>query len=366
MKHISVLIKPASSLCNLRCKYCFYANVSDLRQVRSYGIIQPETSRRIVENIFSVLEDGDLLTLAFQGGEPSVAGLPCLEQFVSCVSSQPKKVQVEYAFQTNGTLLDDSWCEFLKKHNFLVGLSLDGPARFHNANRVDANGQGTFREVMETKRRLDRYGIEYNVLCVLTNELARHPGQIWKFLLDNRIRYVQFIPCLDELEPTGSPYALTPRRFHSFCSALYRLWHDTLMEGTYISVKLFDDIANLFLYRRVTACGITGQCSMQYVTEADGSVYPCDFYVLDQYKLGDLTRDPLPALWERYRSSGFQCSRGRLPDGCTGCRYQNACGGGCKRMERSMYIDGDFCGYRALLDDILDPLCRDARMLARS
>lgn len=365
MKHISILIKPASSLCNLRCKYCFYANVSDLREVHSFGVIQPEVTERIIENIFSSLEDGDRLTLAFQGGEPSLAGLPCLKHFVDCVSRQLKKVQVEYSFQTNGILLDDEWCVFLKKHNFLVGLSLDGPARFHNENRVDATGQGSFRLVMDTKRRLERHGVEYNILCVLTNELARHPQQVWKFLLENHIKYVQFIPCLDEFEQTGTPYTLSPRRFHSFYISLYRLWHEALIKGIYISVKLFDDIANLFLFRQATACGLTGHCNMQYIIEADGSVYPCDFYVLDEFKLGNLRTDSMSILYENYKQSGFESMRQSLPPICSRCKYKHFCNGGCKRMEHSMYIDNDFCGYQALLEDILVPLCQDAQGLVR-
>lgn len=336
-----------------------------MREMPSCGVIRPETVGRIIDNIFSDLEDGDRLTLAFQGGEPTVAGLECLQHFVDCVSAQTKQVQVDYAFQTNGILLDDAWCAFLKKNRVLVGLSLDGPAEFHDANRVDRDGHGTFHCVMEAKRRLERYGVEYNVLCVLTDEIALHPQQIWKFLLNHQIRYVQFIPCLDRLEQGGNPQTLTPRRFHSFYTELYRLWHETLVKGTYISVKQFDDILNLFLYGHRTACGISGYCSMQFVTEADGSVYPCDFYVLDEYKLGNLQTDSLSALFEKYHQSGFASAHRELAAVCSECRYLKFCRGGCKRMERNMYIDGGFCGYRALLDDILMPLCRDGERLTK-
>lgn len=365
MKNYSVLIKPASSLCNLRCKYCFYADVSDKREIPSCGVIRPETTRRIIDNIFSGLEDGDHLTLAFQGGEPTVAGLECLEHFVDCVSAQTKWIQVDYVFQTNGILLDDAWCAFLKRNNVLVGLSLDGPDRFHNANRVTPGGRGTFHTVIETKRRLEQHGVDYNVLCVLTNETARYPRQIWKFLLEQQIRYVQFIPCLDGLEQTGNPQALTPHRFHSFYTELYHLWHEALEKGMHVSVKQFDDIVNLFLYGCPTACGIAGRCSMQFVTESDGSVYPCDFYVLDEYKLGNLQVDSLSTLFEKYQYSGFATTREELPASCSQCRYLKFCRGGCKRMERNMYVDRGFCGYRALLDDILLPLCRDGERLSK-
>lgn len=336
-----------------------------MREVPNFGVIRPETVVRIIDNIFSCLEDGDHLTIAFQGGEPTVAGLECLEQFIDCVSSQTKRVKVNYALQTNGINIDDAWCAFLKKNSFLVGLSLDGPDDFHNTNRVTPDGNGTHSTVIEAKRRLDSYGIEYNILCVLTEEIAHHPRLIFEFLLENQIRYVQFIPCLDGLKCCGSSQALTPRSFHSFYTELYRLWHEELKTGTYISVKLFDDVLNLFLYSCPTACGIVGNCSMQFVTEADGSVYPCDFYVLDKFKLGNLQTDSLSALYDKYLQSGFASDRGDIPTICTQCKYLKFCRGGCKRMENTMYIDDDFCGYRAFLDDVLISLCNDAKMLRR-
>lgn len=364
MKQLSVLIKPASSLCNLRCKYCFYADVSSSREVRSYGVMSRETSERIIDQLFLDLESGDALTIAFQGGEPTLAGLPFFEHFVAYTAEKSSDVTVSYALQTNGILLDDSWCAFLKKHNFLVGLSWDGPPALHNKNRMDEKGQGTYSSILEARRKLQRHGIEHNILCVLTNETARHPQQIWSFIEAQKIDYIQFIPCLDELDGSGQSWALTPKRFCSFYTALFELWHKRLLSGRYVSVKLFDDIANLFVFGRATACGITGRCGMQYVIESDGSVYPCDFYVLDDYRLGNAARQSPEQLMSEYHRRGMGGCRAPLPAPCGACPYLDACQGGCRRMETAMYIDGDTCGYRELLDRILIPLCRDARMLA--
>lgn len=363
MKHLSVLIKPASSLCNLRCKYCFYADVSNSREICSYGVMSYDTADRIIDNLFSDLEDGDALSIAFQGGEPTMAGLPWLEHFVSYAKCKNPSVTLNFALQTNGILLDDAWCHFLKQHKFLVGLSWDGPPSIHNKNRVDAQGQGTYSTILDTRRRLLKHGVDHNILCVLTSEAARHPQQVWKFIEDQKIDYIQFIPCLDDLGSNNQNWALTPMRFYRFYTALFDSWHAAVQNGKYISIKLFDDIANLFVYRQVTACGLTGHCSMQCVIEADGSVYPCDFYVLDEYKLGSLRTDSLSELFQSYFRSKFDDIRPQLPPLCTQCKYASACSGGCKRMRNSMYIDGNFCGYRALLDDILDPLCRDAQKL---
>ena len=200
MKHISVLIKPASSICNLRCSYCFYANVSSLREVRSFGKMKEEVTERMIENIYADLEDGDQLTLAFQGGEPTMAGLNYFRTVIRLVAQQQKQVQVHYAIQTNGTIINEKWCAFLKEHDFLVGLSIDGHPLYHDLNRVDPKGRGTFQRVLQTKQLFDHFEIDYNVLCVLTNPLAKEAKKVFRFLKEQQIDFVQFIPCLDDLD----------------------------------------------------------------------------------------------------------------------------------------------------------------------
>lgn len=367
MKHYSIMIKPASSLCNLRCKYCFYADVSNSRTVRSYGVIGEQTVKQIVDTVFLELRDGDHLSIAFQGGEPTVAGLDIFQFFVACVREKRKSVQVQldYALQTNGTLLTEKWCHFLKANNFLVGLSLDGPALFHDRHRVDERQQGTYKMAMKAKQLLERYDIPYNVLCVLTNENARHPQKLWSFFLENGLRFVQIIPCLDDLDATTQPWALTPERFFSFYSALFPLWHREVQDGNYISVKLFDDIANLLVYKQATGCGMNGHCNLQYIVESDGSVFPCDFYVLDEYRLGNLCTDTFSKIQMAYYANGFANSRDSLPGNCAACPYRVLCGGGCKRMAKNMYFYASGCALRDLIDEIGPVLWADALRLAR-
>ncbi|KAF1299222.1 radical SAM/SPASM domain-containing protein [Enterococcus sp. JM4C] len=351
MKHISVLVKPASSLCNLRCKYCFYANVSSLREVRSYGKMTESVTEKMIEQIFIDLEDGDHLTLAFQGGEPTLAGLDYYRKVVACVKAQGKRVQVHYTIQTNGTLINERWCEFLKENEFLVGVSIDGHPEYHDLNRVDTKGTGTFQRIILTKELFDRYQIDYNVLCTLTNPLGKEAKKVWQFLQKHKIQYVQFIPCLDDLDTqTRSSYALTPKRFFGFYRQLLSSWLAELEKGNYISVKLFDDLLNLLVRKQVTACGILGSCQVQYVIEADGSVYPCDFYVLDEYRMGYIQESSLKELFNQDISKKFVCEKPALPEKCQSCPFKNICGGGCKRMKDAIYVDEkDYCGYQELL-----------------
>jgi len=224
MKHLSVLIKPVSSACDMRCKYCFYHDVSAHREVRSFGNMKEDVMEKIIDQIFIDLDDGDAMTFAFQGGEPTLAGLSYFEHFVAYVKAQKKQVKLEYSIQTNGLTIDEDWCSFFKANDFLVGLSIDGPKAFHDENRYDTQKMGTYKRVMRTKALFDRYEVEYNVLCVLTKQIAKHPQKIFNFLLKENIKYVQFIPCLDDLDAkSGSPFALDPEHFASFYDVLFKL-----------------------------------------------------------------------------------------------------------------------------------------------
>jgi uncharacterized protein len=359
MKRLSLLMKPATSLCNMRCRYCFYYDVGEHRQTRSYGVMEQGTVARIIDNISKDLDERDEITIAFQGGEPTLAGLAWFENFVSLFASRIKKgVKVNYALQTNGLLIDGAWAEFLRKNNFLTGISIDANAKIHNGNRLDSGGRGTFDACMQTKALLEKYGAEYNVLCVLTNELAGEPDKVWNFILNEKIRYIQFIPCLEGLGEEDSAFALRPPRFAHFYSRLYYRWVKELEKGTYISVKFFDDTANFFFRGVPGACGINGQCYSQYVIEADGSVYPCDFYVLDDYNAGNLSGQSLRELFDSRRMQNFLREKRELPPLCLSCPYLKMCGGGCKRMRNTVYYGsgGSVCGYKMFLDRCLVPL----------
>lgn len=364
MKDVIIMLKPASSLCNLRCKYCFYADVAEQRSIQSYGIMQPQTTKKILDHIFCDVSAGDHITFAFQGGEPTLAGLAFFQHFVQEANRQRGAVKIDYALQTNGMLLDESWCSFLKEHSFLTGLSLDAMKANHDAFRVDKNGHGTYKRVMAAKRLLDRCGNQYNVLMTLTNSLARHPQQTWNFVKENNIQYVQFIPCLGPLEKNAdqSPYALTPQRFARFYKQLLTLWLADWEKGKYISVKLIDDLVNLLSKGIVTACGLTGVCSPQVVVESDGSVFPCDFYMLDCYKAGNLCEEPLHSIFSAPQMRKFACET-QEKNFCRECQYFRMCGGGCKRMQRAVsFCEREaYCGYRDFLDFALQKLLDVAR-----
>ena len=368
MKNIAIMIKPASSLCNLRCRYCFYHETAKVRSVGSFGVMPEDTVRQVLQNLSRSLSSGDHLSLCFQGGEPTLAGLPWFQQFFTLVKELLPGVHFHAALQTNGMLLSEDWCRFLQKEKVLTGVSLDLLPDVHDYARKDAEGHGTYQAVTKSIRLLEKYRVDYNILCTLTNTLARHPDKVYQVLQSMHIRYVQFTPCLDAGISSGKdPYTLTPERFSSFYLGLLPLWYRELRDGKYRSIKLFDDIVNLLAFGEVNACGLTGSCGPQLVMEADGSAYPCDFYCTDEYRIGSFITDSLETLLAHSAHSP-QKIRTPLPKRCTDCPHCALCNGGCKRMQKQVFFTDDTkpCGYRTFLDEALPTflwLAREERSL---
>lgn len=367
MKIYNIMIKTASSLCNMRCKYCFYADVSKSRAVFSYGIMSEETMICILKNIKKGIQKGDRVNFAFQGGEPTLSGLDYFVRFTEVVSKWDG-ILVSYALQTNAIGIDEKWCKFLKKHKFLVGVSFDILPEAHDCARVDVLGKGTYARVLQSIELLKKHKIDFNVLCTLTNSIARHPEKVWKQLLKLDVEYVQFTPCLGELDGNNSTYALTPKRFASFYTQIFTYWYNDYRAGKYRSIKLFDDVVNQMILGKPTSCGMDGSCRAQLVVEADGSVYPCDFYCLDEYKLGNLARQTIDELLLSQKVVEFlKCSNEKC-DLCKNCTYFQFCGGNCRRMRAEICIgtDKSFCGYREFLDNCGITLVQLAREVVKN
>ena len=360
MKYLNILIKPASSLCNMHCKYCFYNNISSARSTFSHGIMSDDTMVKILDNMFDYLDKEDRVNFAFQGGEPSLAGLEWFRKFVENTSARKRKNSVSYSMQTNGILMNEDWCDFFRENNFLIGLSVDADRKIHDSNRLSHQNKGSFDDCMKTKELFDSEKVEYNILCVLTNELAKKPEKAWHYIISNNIRFIQFIPCIGYQDNS-----LRPALFAKFYTHLLPLWIAELEKGNFISVKQFDDTANFYLRGRPTACGIDGKCNNQYVIEADGSLYPCDFYCFDDYLLGNLCVNSFSEICEGVKARDFLSEKTETPEICKTCKYIDKCRRGCKRMRGIVYAgkDGVICGNKLFLDKCLVPLEHTVRKI---
>lgn len=340
MPPLSLLIKPASSLCNLDCHYCFYHDVAEKRDTPSHGIMSDDVLDVLICKALQ-FADGDC-TFAFQGGEPTMTGLPFFEHVVSLQNKyNKKKVRIHNAIQTNGVAIDTPWAEFLAKNNFLTGISLDGPRDIHDANRVDARGKGSFDRVMAAIEQMRRAKADFNILSVVTGWSARHTAKIYKFFQKEKFVYLQFIACLDPFgeEAFSQLHSLTPERYTTFLITLFDLWKEDALNGTPVSIRWFDNLAGMLLGSPPEACGMSGRCTCQFVVEADGSVYPCDFYVLDDWRVGSILTDGFEQMRNSETATRFVASSLPVDAACKDCEWLNICRGGCRRY-REPFQDG--------------------------
>lgn len=358
MKSASILIKPASSSCNINCTYCFYQCLSSNRDQYSFGFMSEETLETLVKQAIDYADE--YLTFAFQGGEPTLAGLPFYEKAIDLQKKYNKKgLIIENTIQTNGILLDKKWAEFLAKHHFLVGLSLDGPKKLHDLYRKDQKGNDTFSTVMNVTKLLNQYHVDYNIVSVITNESCEKASYLYKFYKRNHFPYVQLIPCMDEQERNGSgngsgnsngndsennsengnrnskkeaaqSYAINPERYGHFLNELFDLWYNDFTNGEIMDIRMFSNLAQLSAGYPAEECGMNGHCNCYFVVEGNGNVYPCDFYCMDKWNLGTVT-DGFENLYKTEKARQF--IQDSLPDQpeCTNCEYFSLCRGGCRR-----------------------------------
>lgn len=341
MPPLSVMIKPASGACNMRCRYCFYADEMRLRQKPSYGMMSEKTLEQVIRKTLEQAQGA--CTISFQGGEPTLAGLHFFEKAVEFQKRyNHNNLMIHNAIQTNGLNIDDEWAAFFAKNHFLVGLSLDGPQEQHDRYRVDASGNGTYQSVLKASRTLDAHDVEYNILSVVTKQSAKSINKVYSFFAREKLDYQQYIPCMDPLqEPVGKqPYSLSVQNYGDYLCRLFDLWYADAEKGKFRYNRTFYNYLMMLQGMEPESCNMCGNCSIQYVVEADGSVYPCDFYALDEWKLGNLNTDSFAQLDEKRLELGFLQQSRKIPEECSACRWYTLCRVGCRR-DRELLDNGD-------------------------
>ena len=327
-KKLSLLIKPASSECNLACKYCFYLDETRHRQVASHGIMTYDVAKKIIDK---ALDYADECSFSFQGGEPTLAGIDFFKEFVGYAKKRKKPEQrVDFAIQTNGTLINDSWRKFLYSEKFLVGISLDGPPEIHDSFRTDRAGKDTFYRVFANAKKLLSAGVQVNILSVLTEESTVVIDKVYRFFKSNGFFYQQYIPCLDSLD--GKQSFLSSYAYGQALKKLFDEWYRDFVTGTAVYIRDFENYISLLLGYQPEECARYGRCSMQNVIEANGDIYPCDFYVLDRFCMGNIADTDFSRLLNcSLCGEKFFSDASKRDDRCPSCRWYPLCRGGCRR-----------------------------------
>ena len=332
------MVKPVGSLCNMRCKYCYYLDKAAL-----YDNHQPQMDEALLENYIRANIEGNnspVIAFAWHGGEPLLAGKEFFRKAVALQQKYGGGRTIENSIQTNGLLIDDEWCQIFRDNNFLVGVSIDGPESIHDAHRVDVGGQPTFARVMKGIERLYRNRVEYNTLTTINIHSEGRGAEVYNFLRQISV-FMQFLPVAELLcdgrvqspENEGAdiaPWSVSAKGFGEFMCDVFDIWVKNDVGRRY--VQLFDATLALMVGVQPSVCSLCETCGSGLTVEHNGDVYCCDHFVYPEYKIGNIHTDRLADLAYCDRQFEFGVAkRALLPRECRHCKFYNLCHGECPK-----------------------------------
>jgi uncharacterized protein len=374
-----VLAKPIGPICNLDCKYCFYLEKEALYpQVEKWAMRDDVLESYIRQYIEA--HDTPVVNFAWQGGEPTLLGVDYFRRIVELEKRYANGKQIANAFQTNGVLLNDAWAEFFLEHQFLIGISIDGPRELHDAYRVDKGGQPTFDRVMRGIETLQRNKVDFNTLTTVHRANADSPLEVYRFLRDNGSGYMQFIPIVERIAQQVTeeglrlispdfagaakvaPWSVEPRQFGKFLSTIFDEWVRRDVGRTY--VQLFDVSLETWSGMEASLCIFRKQCGSALAIEHGGDLYSCDHFVYPENRLGNIMDSAMAALAGSEQQQKFgEAKESTLPRYCRECDVRFACNGECPKHRFLTTPDGEpglnyLCaGYKMFFHHI-DPYMR--------
>ena len=353
-----VMTKPVGSLCNLRCKYCYYLEKSNLYAG------QPPTERFSMSDLtletfirqYIEAQTQPQVLFTWHGGEPLMRPISFYKRVLALQRQYARGRIIDNCLQTNGTLLTDEWCEFFRENNWLIGISIDGPQEFHDEYRRSQGNQPSFYKVMKGIRLLQKHGVEWNAMGVVNDFNADYPLEVYHFYKENGCRYIQFAPIIERILPhadgrhlasaaertacTLAPFSVTPEQYAQFCCTIFDEW--VLNDVGQVFIQLFDSTLARWAGEQPGVCSMAETCGHAAVIEHNGDVYACDHFVFPEYLLGNIHHDTLTGMMYSDRQRQFgRAKRDSLPRQCRQCEWLFACNGGCPKDRFCLSADGE-------------------------
>lgn len=343
-KPLYVLAKPVGASCNLRCKYCYYLEKSHLYRNAPARVMSDELLERFVQEYIQAQTMSQVL-FTWHGGEPLMRPLSFYRKAVALQEKYAFGRQIDNTIQTNGTLLTDEWCEFLKEHNWLVGISIDGPQEFHDEYRRTASDKPSWQKVMRGIRLLRKHGVEWNAMAVVNDFNAGYPLEFYHFFKEMGAKYIQFAPVVERMaahsdgrhlatlvdqECPVADFSVSPAQWGDFLCAIFDEWVRHDVGQTY--VEIFDCTLANWVGERPGICVYAKECGHAGVMEFNGDVYSCDHFVFPEYKLGNIRDRTLVEMLYGEQQRQFSCLKhATLPKQCKECEWEFACHGECPK-----------------------------------
>lgn len=330
--------KTVSEDCNLACDYCYYSTCGG-KPGPKINRIDSVVLDKFIKDYMQHSQGS--ATFAWQGGEPLLAGYEFFEEVVHFQALYaPPHTVISNSLQTNATLIDDRWASFFNTYHFLIGVSLDGPKEIHDSHRVNSAGIGSYNRVMAGIEHLRRHQVDFNILTVIHKGNVGKAKELMKFYRENGFNFVQFIPCMDfrsqQIDHPGV-YEITPREYGDFLCEVFDEWYNAGKPE--ISLRFFDNMLSVYLNREAEHCVHMAACPTSLVLEQNGDAFPCDFYINEQWKIGNVASDSMADMLAHPNYERFHRMKPALPEKCRSCEWQRLCYGGCPR-NRKWSIDG--------------------------
>jgi len=373
-----VMIKPRGPICNLNCRYCYYLAKERLYESDDSFQMSIEVLERFTRQYLEA-QRVPQVTIGWQGGEPTLRGLDFFKQAVELQQRYRKPGQhILNALQTNGTTLTDEWCVFLREHGFLVGLSLDGPRKLHDAYRRDKSGRPTFERVMHGLRLLQKHQVEHNILTTVHAANVDYPLEVYRFLRDQaRAQFIQFIPIVERDNATGfqegeklTERSVSGEQYGRFLIAIFDEW--VRNDVGKIFVQIFDVALAAWVGQPPGLCVFDSTCGLALVLEHNGDLYACDHFVEPRHRRGNIMEKPLVEMVASVEQRRFGLAkRDALPHQCLECDVRFVCHGGCPKNRIQSPAPGEerinhLCaGYKAFFHHIAPYMRRMADELHR-
>lgn len=349
------MVKPAGSICNLACDYCYYLEKANLyKENRNHVMNDVLLEKFIKEYIESQTMSQVLFT--WHGGETLMRPLSFYKKALELQKKYAGGRTIENAIQTNGTLLTDEWCAFFKENNWLVGVSIDGPQEFHDEFRKNKQGRPSFNKVMQGISLLKKHGVEWNGMAVVNDFNADYPLDFYNFFKEIGCQYIQFTPIVERIthhndgrhlaslsdnkEVELADFTVTPEQWGSFLCTIFDEW--VKEDVGKIFIQMFDSTLANWVGEQPGVCTLAKVCGHAGVMEFNGDVYSCDHFVFPEYKLGNIYENSLVEMMYSKRQQDFGNSKyTSLPNQCKNCDYLFACNGECPKNRFAVTEDGE-------------------------
>lgn len=362
---ISLLIKPESSICKIECKDCFYKSECNKDTKKCNGVMGFDLLEEIIKKSYT--DAKSVCSFSFQCVEAINIEFDFFRKVIELEQKyNVNKIPTMNTIQINSISIDDDFAKFLADNKFLLWLSIDGPSDIHNENKNIYDKEAIFDKVIKTKKILDRYKVDYNVVSVITSKNADKADKLYNFYKTSDIKFVHLIPHFDKAFNSGDKdLSLKPNEYAIFLKKLFDIWYKDYKKGKQVSVRLFENICAMLLGHQAESCDLRGCCTIQNVIETNGDLYPCEFYINDERKIENIKNMSLKKILKEKRAINFIKESLVINDKCKKCKYVPLCKGGCKKYKTQEEQEYYFCDtFREFYDYTLDrfiKVCNDIK-----